>query len=235
MNFAARRKEERKAAKATQADLERRRMEEASAIPSSEAEASNPSPPRDFLDKFLQATVTTPGTFTEAHVDMGATANIVAGSDTTAASLSAILYHLLRNPGPLSRLRTDIASVNLSSPPTFSESKTKLPYLQAMIQESLCLHPAVGLPLVKVVPPQGAEMDGRWFPGGTEVAVNPWVIHYSTDIWGEDAYAFRPERWIEARTADGKDGGRRSAEMNKMWMLFGLGSRTCIGKNVVSS
>jgi cytochrome P450 len=45
-------------------------------------------------------------------------------------------------------------------------------------------------------------------------------------VYGPDADEFRPERWLEAAA----DGGKRFKE--ESFMAFGLGSRTCIGKNI---
>lgn len=48
---------------------------------------------------------------------------------------------------------------------TFSDTQ-KMPYLQAVIKEGLRLHPAAGLPLQRVVPKEGVELAGQFFPEG---------------------------------------------------------------------
>lgn len=53
----------------------------------------------------------------------------------------------------------------LSSPIKYNEAQA-LPYLQACIKEGLRMHPATGLPLARVVPPEGATVAGTFFPGG---------------------------------------------------------------------
>lgn len=99
-----------------------------------------------------------------------------------------------------------------------------MPYLQAVIKESLRLHPPTGLPLARVVPTAGAMIASTWFPGGTVVGVNTWVAHANASVFGDDARIFRPERWLE----DDKP----TSMLNKLWMPFGVGSRTYIGKNI---
>lgn len=180
--------------------------------------------PKDFLSKFLDAHEQNPSKFTSHDINVGLVGNIIAGSDTTASALTAALYCLLKHPATLSKLRKEIKANALSSPPTFKQTQS-LPYLHAVIQESMRLYPAVGLPLQRVVPSSGAQINGHFFPAGTVVGVNPWVFHYNTSLFGPDAASFRPERWLEADK-------ERLAEMNRFWMPFGLGSRTCIGKNI---
>ncbi|KAK0352569.1 hypothetical protein LTR02_017324 [Friedmanniomyces endolithicus] len=162
--------------------------------------AADETTPRDMLDKFLDFHENAPDHFTDTDISVGLSANVVAGADTTAASLSAVLYYLLKNPRTFLRLRADLdagtAAGTLSSPVTFKQAQD-LPYLQAVVQEALRLHPAVGLPLERVVPPPGAELCGRWFPPYTIVGVNAWVLHYDTAVFGVDAAEFRPERWLE--------------------------------------
>ena len=119
----------------------------------------------DFLTKFLAKNAGDPQVFTQYHVLMGCTSNMVAGSDTTAISLSAVLYYLLKNPACLDKLRTEIDEAELSKSPTFKESQ-QMVYLQAVIKEALRMHPATGLPLERVVPDGGAEICGRFFPEG---------------------------------------------------------------------
>lgn len=55
----------------------------------------------------------------------------------------------------------------------------------------------MGLP--RVAPAGGIRLDdegGPFFPGGTVLSVNPYVLHTSKALWGEDASEFRPERWL---------------------------------------
>ncbi|KAJ6443734.1 tat pathway signal sequence [Purpureocillium lavendulum] len=182
----------------------------------------------DFLTKFLAKQASDPGVFTPYHVLAGCTSNMVAGSDTTAISLSAVLYHLMKNPATLEKLRHEIdccaVQGQLSKSPTFKESQD-MPYLQAVIKESLRMHPATGLPLERVVPKGGATISDHFFPEGSIVGINTWVAHRDPSIFGEDANTFRPERWLI-------QDGEKLSSMNRQWMPFGLGSRTCIGRHV---
>lgn len=86
------------------------------------------------------------------------------------------------------------------------------------------MHPATGLPLMRVVPPGGATIASHYFPAGSVVGVNSWVAHRNRQIFGADADRFVPERWLES--------GERSGRMERYFMSFGAGSRTCIGKNI---
>ncbi len=74
----------------------------------------------------------------------------------------------------------------------------KMPYLQVVMKEALRLHPGIGFPLERYVPPEGATLCGIDLPGGTIVGVNGHVIHRDREIYGPDADEFRPERWIES-------------------------------------
>lgn len=59
-------------------------------------------------------------------------------------------------------------------------------------------HPGVSYPLERLVPEGGIELCGVKFEEGTNVAVNPVVVHRNVDVFGKDAAIFRPERWLEA-------------------------------------
>ncbi|KAK3686520.1 hypothetical protein LTR37_019728 [Vermiconidia calcicola] len=157
-----------------------------------------------------------------------ASGNIFAGSDTTAASMRSIFYNLCRNGKARRKLLDEIDEADkkgeLSDPVTFAEAQN-LKYLQAVIKEALRMHPAVGLLLERVVPAGGAELDGVWLPEGTIVGMNPWVAARDKATYGEDAYQFRPERWLEA-------GEEQLKVMERNFMAFGAGTRTCLGRNV---
>lgn len=79
-----------------------------------------------------------------------------------------------------------------------------LPYFQACLKEAMRVRPAVGLNITRAVPPEGAELAGEFFPGGTRIAVNGWVLHRDVATFGEDCDVFRPERWLE-----GEESARR--------------------------
>ena len=178
--------------------------------------------PQDFLERLLVANKKDPEKTTSYHVYMMGLSNIIAGSDTTAVSLSAILYYLVKYPGAMKKLRDEIRSFGdegrCSSPLiTFAETQ-EMPYLQAVIKEAMRLHAATGLPLWRVVPEEGVEIYGHFFPVGTVVGLNTWVAHYNEDVFGSDAKEFRPERWAEAE----KKGGERLKQMENYYLPVSL-------------
>ncbi|PSN62543.1 cytochrome P450 [Corynespora cassiicola Philippines] len=178
----------------------------------------------DFLAKTLQKHQDDPQNFTMQDVTVTCLTNIGAGSDTTSISLCAIMWYLLRNPTKYSKLQEEIDTMaDISLPVTFKDAQ-KMPYLQAVIKEALRLHPATGLPLGRVVPKGGAVIANAYIPEGTVVGINTWVAHHNTDVFGPDAAAFRPERWLKSE--------EESKRMEKYYIPFGHGSRTCVGKNI---
>lgn len=178
---------------------------------------------QDFLEKMVLARDKDPEKVTDNHLFMMGQSNVIAGSDTTAISLSAILYHCLRSADVLRKLRKEIDSFTeqgrCSEKVTFKESQ-EMPYFQAVIKEALRMHSATGLPLWREVPAGGAKISGRFFPAGTVVGINTWVAHYNENIF-PDAKAFRPERWIEAENCP-----ERLKVMNDMYMPVSLFNNT---------
>lgn len=104
---------------------------------------------QDFLSKRLAFHVEDWTRFTAYNVVVCMIANIVAGSDTTSITLSAMLYFLLKNPQTREKLRGAPAEERDLKPIMFKESQT-MRYLQAVIREALRLHPATGLPVPRV-------------------------------------------------------------------------------------
>jgi cytochrome P450 len=203
------------------------------------------SPQHDLLSKFIQAKTDHPEFMTDSLVTTMAVSMAFAGSETTAISLSAVFYYLLKNPRCMQMLlnELDISARkghfkdNKNGVVTFTESQG-LRYLDACVKESFRLHPAAGLPLERVVPPQGAEIAGEFVKGGTIVGCSAWVIHRRREIFGEDVETFRPERWLAGQGSDVVDDREREMEekrikeMGSVMLHFGMGSRTCIGKNI---
>jgi len=121
----------------------------------------------DILGKLFQVQAEKPSDFSVADVTSMAASNINAGSDTTAISLRAIIYHLLKNPGNKRKLIEEIESVTghgrTPTVVTLQQSQ-EMPYLQAVIYEALRLHPAVGMNLPRVTPASGIVIDKHFIP-----------------------------------------------------------------------
>jgi hypothetical protein len=193
----------------------------------------------DLLSKFIAAKTAHPAVMNDTLVTTMAVSMAFAGSETTAISLSAVFYHLLKNPvahGKLleeldSRARDGYFANYDSALVTFSEAQG-LGYLDACIKEAFRLHPAPGLLMERVVPKGGVEIAGRWVQGGTVVGCNAWVLHRRSEVFGEDVEVFRPERWLVDPKKSKEEEEKRVREMGGTMLHFGMGSRTCIGKNI---
>lgn len=154
--------------------------------------------------------------------------NIVAGSDSTSAALSGIIFRLYHNPRVLQKLRDEIqeqtAKGLYSNPPTFTETQN-MPYLQSVISEGLRMFPPVAHLLPRRVPDgPGLELHGYHFPPGSELGVNAWPLHYNPKYIDKPT-EFRPERWLDQSSLT-------TEQRMGMSFAFGGGSRSCIGKNI---
>lgn len=200
---------------------------------------AKPSQQPDLLSKFMQARESRPDFMTDTLVQTMAVSMAFAGSETTAISLAAVFYYLLRTPAALRTLRAEIDdfarrggfSDYETGLVTWSESQ-KLPYLDACVKEAFRMHPAAGLLLERIVPEPGVEIAGEYVKGGTIVGCSAWVIHRRPEIWGDDVDVYRPERWLRREGHAAEDEDRRIKVMDGMMFQFGMGSRTCIGKNI---
>ncbi|KAE8150656.1 cytochrome P450 [Aspergillus avenaceus] len=186
----------------------------------------------DLLTKFMKAGEVRPDFMTEKRVLTMAVSMAFAGSETTAISLAAVFYYLLKNPSYLQRVRDELDEAlrngTIENRPSglvsWAESQ-KLPFLDACIKEAFRIFPAAGLPLERVTPPSGVNIAGQFIPGGTVVGCSPWVIHRDEAIFGPHVDAFDPDRWLRAPE-------EKLRTMNGMMLQFGAGARTCIGKNI---
>jgi len=165
--------------------------------------------------------------------------SVVAGSDTTAMAMRTLLVFLMCNPRVQSKLRREIdEAVAAGIAPVAGagvisvKAAKKLPYLQAVIRESLRLAFMVVNPLPKRVPPGGDTvrlMDGTevFLPGNTIVGQSALVMNQDPGIYGADAGVFRPERWTEEG-----DPAKLEAMVRYNELAFGFGKWQCLGKVV---
>ncbi|ROW17642.1 hypothetical protein VPNG_00854 [Cytospora leucostoma] len=188
----------------------------------------NPVERKDILSQLLKTHEEDPAALSMDEIIAITTTNVIAGSDTTAISLSSVMYHLSKYPGARRKLEHEIETAvgqgMASNPITYAEA-VELPYLSAVINEAMRIHPATGFILERRVPKSGVTLHGIHLPESTVVGVNAWALHYNKDVFGPDVHAFRPERWI-----DGDEDSIKNMKRNLI--AFGYGPRSCIGKNI---
>jgi cytochrome P450 len=104
-----------------------------------------------------------------------------AGSETTAISLSAIFYYLLKDPHCYAKAMDELNTADLEG--KFGDhdvvplaAAQKLTYLDACFKEAFRLHPAAGLPLERMTPAAGLNIVDQYVPGGTIVGCSAWIL-----------------------------------------------------------
>lgn len=143
----------------------------------------------------------------------------IAGSDTSASTTEWAMAELLRNPEELNKVRQEIIQQIGIERAVKESDMDKLPYLQAVVKETMRLHPATPLLL-----PHKAQHDvqvlGFTVPKDSQVLVNAWAIGRDPKSW-ERPLEFLPGRFMESSV----DYKGRDFE----FIPFGAGRRICPG------
>ncbi|KAJ8447496.1 hypothetical protein Cgig2_019490 [Carnegiea gigantea] len=138
------------------------------------ARSSNSSTTNDTLDTLLNLYQENELTVDEIHHLL---ADIFdAGTDTSSSTLEWAMAELIKNPEMMARAQKEIEQTLGKDRPIIQESDiSKLPYLQAIIKETLRLHP----PIVLLIPRKAEtnlELYGYMVPKNAQVLVNLWAI-----------------------------------------------------------
>jgi cytochrome P450 len=177
---------------------------------------------KDMMGSFIQHGLS------DQEAEQEAVLQIIAGSDTTATTIRMILFFIMTNPHVHRHLTEELHMTPSLSTPISDKEAYGMPYLGACIKEGLRMWPPVVGLMSKVVPPNGAEILGKFVPGGTCIGYSAWALHRKEQTFGADASVFRPERWL----AGDKDEDQL-AEMDKsLDLVFGYGKNACLGKPV---
>jgi cytochrome P450 len=128
----------------------------------------------DMLEQLFKVQREKPDKLDDICVASMAASNIFAGSDSTSVSISAFLYHTLRNPEVKKKLIDEInenaAKHSIPHGSVFDlDIINNMPYLQACMYEALRCHPAVGVSLGRIVPPSGMQIGEQFIPGGVSL------------------------------------------------------------------
>ncbi|EED16074.1 cytochrome P450 monooxygenase, putative [Talaromyces stipitatus ATCC 10500] len=181
----------------------------------------------DFVHYMLKGSRETIGADGLTFEEMVSQGNLLllAGSETTASLLSGMLYYLLVNPDVLARLAEEVRTCFPKETEISIQTVSYLPYLQAVIEESLRMYPPVPNALPRSTPQPGEVICGKFVPGGTSVGMHHYACYRSSKNFFEPD-SFHPERWLN-------NGDSRFANDDKnAFHPFSHGPRNCLGKNL---
>lgn len=121
--------------------------------------------------------------------------NRLAGSDTTATTVTYGLYELAINQAVQDKLRASLRA-EMPDPNDITLAHLEaVPYLDWTVKEMLRTHPTLPSLLERVVPAEGAEIAGYHVSGGSVVGMSAWTMNKSPKVF-PDPLAFQPERFV---------------------------------------
>ncbi|XP_050079175.1 cytochrome P450 CYP12A2-like [Anopheles maculipalpis] len=152
---------------------------------------------------------------------------LMAGIDTTSSGSIGILYCLAKNPEKQAKLREELRTIlPKKDSPLTAENMHNMPYLRACIKEGLRLYQ----PVAGNMRAAGRDivLQGYRVPKGTDIAMGTAVLQRSEKYFRRAA-EYLPERWLSERPADVPN----AKDSNPFIFLpFGFGARSCIGKRL---
>ncbi|HEY9695935.1 MAG TPA: cytochrome P450 [Trichocoleus sp.] len=137
---------------------------------------------------------------------------LFAGHETTASALAWALYWIVSLPQVQTKLLAEIETLGTDADPT---TIARLPYLQAVCQETLRLYPIAISAFPRVVK-QSIEIAGYQLEPGTVIMPSIYLAHHRESVYPESKQ-FRPERFLERQYSPYE------------YLPFGGGDRRCIG------
>ncbi|ORY08531.1 cytochrome P450 [Clohesyomyces aquaticus] len=162
--------------------------------------------------------------------------HLAAGFDTSGITLAYLVHELSLRPDVQYKLREELLSLSPpmkpSSTPTLPDPKAvdALPFLHAVIWETLRLHSAIPGPQPRITPSSGCRLGPEersyYIPGNFRVSASAGLLHSNEDVYPR-ATEWRPERWIEEVDED----KRKDMESRWFW-AFGSGGRMCVGSHL---
>jgi len=147
-----------------------------------------------------------------------------AGSDTTSAGLDVFVLAMVLYPEIQRRAQKEInAVVGSDRLPEFSD-RASLPFVEAVLRETLRWHTVVPLGLPHATITEDVY-EGLYVPKGATILVNVWGLAHDEEIYPQP-FEFNPERFFDQDGALNKD---------DCSFAFGFGRRICPGRYVASA
>ncbi|KAJ3889160.1 cytochrome P450 monooxygenase pc-1 [Lentinula edodes] len=154
---------------------------------------------------------------------------LIAGRDTTAATLTFVIYFLSMYPETMDRLRKEILEkVGPSQRPTYDDIRD-MKFLRAVINETLRLYPVVPFNVRECThattwPSPDPTQPPIYIPAGAIVPWSVFMMHRRKDLWGPDAEVFDPDRFLDERLK------KYLTPRPFIFLAFNAGPRICLGQ-----
>ncbi|KAL0343516.1 UNVERIFIED_CONTAM: cytochrome [Sesamum angustifolium] len=174
-----------------------------------------------MIDHLLSLQESEPEYYTDVIIKGIIMVMLLAGTETSAATMEWAMCALLNHPQKRDKARAELDNLVGNNRLVNESDLSKLPYLQNIISETFRLFPAAPL-LVPHEASADCKLGGYDIPRGTIVQVNAWAIHRDPTVW-EDPTSFNPERFEAA------------GEVGPTKLLpFGMGRRSCPGNGLAN-
>ncbi|KAI9154545.1 hypothetical protein LWI28_027882 [Acer negundo] len=187
-----------------------------------EEQCSREKTNKDFLDGLLEYEgdgKEGPDRISDQNVKIIILEMFFAGSETNSSTIEWAIAELLRNPEFMRKTKEELDQVVGQKRKVEEKDIDKLPYLKAVVKETLRLHPPVPL-LLPRNSMQETNFMGYLIPKNTQVFVNAWAIGRDPECW-EDPMSFKPERFLGSNI--------EIKGQNFGFIPFGSGRRICVG------
>lgn len=167
------------------------------------------------------------GGMTRDEIDATVTILVLAGSgQTTTMMMASATYFALKTPGVMARLQKEIRNATRGDPANVTAATvSSLPFLHAVLQETMRLHPALPVGNPREVNRPGISICGVAVPQGCRVSIPAKTAYHSPSKF-VDAESFVPERWLPEAPA------RFSADQKAIFEPFMVGPRNCLGRTL---
>ena len=144
---------------------------------------------------------------------------IVAGMDTTASTLTFLMYELCKNPSVQAKLRQEVQKVAGGRSFLDVDDLNNVQYLDDVVNETLRLHPAASSGVQRETPPEGLNVNGTHIPGKTLTWMPMYTLHRSAAYFPQPL-SFIPERWSTRSDL---------VQKQQAFMPFLTGPHKCVG------
>ncbi|KAL0296164.1 UNVERIFIED_CONTAM: cytochrome [Sesamum radiatum] len=146
---------------------------------------------------------------------------VAGGTDTTATTIEWAMAELLNNPKAMANVQNELSEMVGLNNEVEEFHIHKLKYLEAVMKETMHLHPAVPF-LLPRSPTQTSTVGGYTVPKRTRVFINVGWIQRDPSIWDSPS-EFKPERFLHENEKCDFSGN------NFHYLPFGSGRRVCAG------